>query len=237
MRLKFSVVVCGLGLVMSANASQLFTNTGFETNGGNGTASFTGWTTGATTGSDDDFYADDTTITPLNGFPTVGPNSGSWYAVSDMTGLVTPETSYLVQTVTIPVGTADVAFSGEIFVNDVFGGSGLGGEIGIWASGADPLTTAPIFVIYSADTAISAGAPNPYVLVSQDITGDVTAGTTYEIGVLESDSTGPINVGVDDFSLIATPAAGGVPEPGMLLPTALVGAGMLIYRKRRKVRA
>jgi hypothetical protein len=225
-----------LAVALSANASQLFTNGGLETNGGNGSTSFTGWTTGGTAGSDDDFYADDTDITPLNGFPTVGPNSGSWYAVSDMTGLVTPESSYLIQSVTIPVGTVDVAFSGDIFVNDQFGSGGTGGEIGIWASGANPLVTAPLFVIYGpVDTSVSGGEPNPYVLVSVDVTADVVAGSTYEFGVLESDSTGPINVGVDDFSLTASSSS--TPEPSMLFPTALLAAGMFIYRARRKARA
>ncbi|HEY1757233.1 MAG TPA: hypothetical protein VGG72_17800 [Bryobacteraceae bacterium] len=235
--MRFSIFVCGLGLAISANASQLFTNGGLETNGGNGSTTFTGWTTGGTAGSDDDFYADDTDITPLNGFPTDGPDSGSWYGVSDMTGLVAPESSYLVQTVTIPVGTIDDLFTADIFVDDQFGASGLGGELAIWASGVNPLTTAPLYVIYSADTTVDGGSPNPYVAVSQDITAQVTAGTTYQIGVFESDSTGPINVGVDNFSLVATPGATTTPEPGMLLPTVLLALGVIVYRARRKVAA
>lgn len=228
----FSVLV----IAASANASQLFTNGGLETNGGNGSTSFTGWSTGGTATSDDDFYADNTGITPLNGFPTVGPDSGSWYAVSDMTGLVSPEEAYLIQSVAIPIGTTDLVFSADIFVNDQFGDSGNGGELAIWANGANPLTTGPLAVIYGpSDTALVDGNPNPYILVNVDVTSDVTAGGTYEFGVLESDATGPINVGVDNFSLNATSSA--TPEPAMLYPTALLAAGMFICRPRRKVRA
>jgi hypothetical protein len=238
MRFKVSAAILGLAFAVSMNASQLFTNGSLATNGGNGSTSFSGWVTGGTTGSDDDFYADNTDITPLNGNPTAGPDSPSaWYAVSDMTGLVTPETSYLIQTVTIPVGTVDDLLTLDLFVNDQFGSSGLGGEVAIWASGADPLTTAPLTVVYGpADTAVVTGAPNPWVAISQDITADVTAGTSYEIGVLESDSTGPINVGAANFSLVATPASS-VPEPGMLLPAGLLAAGMFAYRARRRARA
>jgi hypothetical protein len=135
------------------------------------------------------------------------------------------------------VGTVDDLFSADIFVNDVFGSSGLGGEIAIWANGANPLLITPLYVIYGpSDTPLSGGAPNNYVVVSQDITGQVTAGTTYEIGVLESDSNGPINVGVDNFSLLATAGSVSTPEPAMLLPTALLAAGMFFYRARRKAR-
>jgi hypothetical protein len=231
MKFRISIAVCGLLLAVSANATQLFTNGGFETNGGFGSATFSSWLTGGTAGSDDDFYADNGFTTTINGFSTVGPFAGSWYAVTDDSGLVSPEESYIVQSVTIPVGF-DISFSGEMFVNDQFGSSGSGAEIAIWAAGANPLTTAPLYVIQAfVDTGETGGAANPYVLYSQDITAQVTAGTTYEIGVLEEDATGPINVGVDSFSLVATP------EPATLLPTALLGAGILLYSLRRKVRA
>jgi hypothetical protein len=123
-----------------------------------------------------------------------------------------------------------------VFVNDQFGSSGLGGEVDIWAAGANTLTTAPLFVVLGpSDTAVTGGEPNPYVLGQRDITADLTPGTTYEIGVLERDSTGPINVGVDNFALIASTTT--TPEPGMLIPIGLMAAGMLTYRARRKARA
>jgi len=230
MTLKFATVLCALALAVSANAStvQLFANPGFET------GSLSGWTVASTAGSDDSFFADNTSITPLNGFPTVGAFAGSWYAVSDASGLVTPETTTLFQSVTIPVGTVQDILSIQWFVNDWNGGGSGFGEVAIWAAGANTLTTAPLFVVFGPrDTAVTGGAPNPYVGGPKDITADLTPGTTYEIGVLERDSTGPVNEGVDNFVLMAS----SVPEPGMLLPLGAMAAGMLVYRARRKVRA
>jgi hypothetical protein len=226
MKLLLNVAFVFMSLAgASAFASQLFTNGGFEA------GSLSGWSTGGTAGSDDLFYADDSNISPLNGFPTVGPDSGSWYAVSDMTGLVAPEASYLTQAVTIPKGF-DIVLSFDIFVNDVFGSSGTGGEVAIWANGANPLAATPLFVVYGpSDTAVSNGNPNRWLAVSLAVTADVTAGVTYQFGVLESDSTGPINVGVDNLSLVTAP------EPATLFPSALLLAGLLVYSARRKARA
>jgi hypothetical protein len=227
-RLCFSAAVA-TALSLSVQASNLFTNPGFET------GDLTGWTVASTQGSDDGFYADNTTTTPLNGFPTVGPFAGNWYAVTDMSGLVTPETTTLTQSVTIPIGTTAVSISLEMFVNDQFGSSGTGAEVAIWANGANTLTAAPLFVLFGPiDTAVSGGTPNPYVLYQADITGDVTAGTTYTIGVLESDANGPINVGVDNFAVTAT---SGIPEPGTMGLTGLFAAAVLAYGARRKARA
>ena len=243
MRFRISMAVCGLALAISAKGTQLFTNGDFETNGGAAppnppgiSSAFTGWLTGGTANSDDDFYADSSVddMTPLTGNGTVGPNTGNWYAVSDNTGLQEPEEAYIVQSVTIPVGTTDVAFSGDMFVNDIYGDEGSGGEIAIWAAGADPLSASPVYVIQSfVDTGEGFGQANAYVLYSVDITAHVTPGTTYEIGVLEEDAGGTINVGVDSFSLVASTAT---PEPATLLPTALLGAAIILYSLRRKVR-
>ncbi len=213
----FTALALAAACSISANATELFTNGGFES------GSLTGWTVTSTAGSDDSFTADDTSQTLLNGWATAGPDTGSWYAVSDGSGLVVPETTALTQSVTIPVGTVTDVLSLDMFVNDQFGGSGLGGEVAIWASGVNTVTTAPLFIIFGpTDTTVASfGTGNPYVVLSTDVTGDLTAGTTYQIGVLEQDTSGPIEVGVDNFSLVTTAGTGGVPEPGMLLPTGL----------------
>ena len=216
-----------IGLALNANADLLIVNGGFET----GPNHLSGWTVAGTAGSDDAFFADNSTITPLNGFATVGPASGNWYAVSDQSGLVTPETTVLYQNITIPVGTTSAVLSLGMFVNDVFGGGGFGGEVAIWATSANPLTDAPLAVVFGpTDTPVSGGAPNPYVALSANIFGDVTAGQSYKIGILESDSTGPINVGVDNVSLVTT----AVPEPsGLLLLGSLAASVVFIHRKVR----
>jgi hypothetical protein len=77
------------------------------------------------------------------------------------------------------------------------------------------------------------GLPNPYVFSSVDLTSLLTAGNTYTISFLESDSTGPINVGLDDVSLVATPLAA-TPEPKLLaFPLAFL-VGIIALRARRK---
>ena len=228
---RFGALALALAFSFSLKATELINNGGFET------GDLSGWTVASTGGSDDAWFANNSTVTNLNGYLTVGPASGNWYAVTDGSGLVSPESTALYQTVAIPVGTTDDLLSLDIFVNDWNGGSGPGAEVAIWASGANPLTASPIDVIYTADTATIAGLPNPYIAISQDITAFLTPGSSYEIGILETDITGPINVGVDNVSLAATSGAGGVPEPGMLIPTGLLAAGMLFYRARRKASA
>jgi hypothetical protein len=220
-----------MALSVAARADiQLFTNPGFEA------GNLSGWSLTSTAGSDDAFFASNAMITPLNGFPTVGPAHGNWYAVSDMSGLVTPESTALVQTLTLPTGTTKAVLSLNMFVNDQFGAGGLGGEVAIWKNGVNPLTTAPLFVVFGpTDTGVASGVPNPWVSLSKDITADLIVGTAYEIGVLESDQFGPINVGVDDFSLLATVATTpGVPEPSALLLLGSV-AGLLVYQMRARL--
>jgi len=235
-------LVC-LALTGFLNASNLFTNSTFEA------GTLTGWSvlTAPATGSptdNDAFAVNDTDEDQDNGeLPTVGPFAGSWYALSDTSGNRSPESAGLFQTVTIPLGTTSVILSAEIFVNDwceFFSGGnvsscGGGGEIGIWASGANPLSATPLDILYTADTTTgTGGTPNPYVTVNDNITGDVVPGTSYVIGIVETDTEGVINVGVDNFAVNA--GSGTTPEPAMLLPT-LAGLVTLIYRARRRARA
>ncbi len=185
------------------------------------------------TSSDGGFFATSVSATPLSGFPTVGPASGYFYAVSDGFG---PGTRALTQTFTDPVGTISAVLSFDIFVNDQFGlgGSPQFGEVDLLAGGADAILGTPIAVFYSADTVVNGGAPNPYVHESLNINGNLSGGTTYQLRVLEADSSGPLNLGVDNFSLVTTAAA--VPEPGMALAVS-AWCGMLLYHQRRRSQA
>src|SRR6266702_8618356 len=65
-----------------ANAGQLLANGGFET------GSLSGWTVASQAGSfpGSNFFAFPGTTTPQSGSSTVGPASGSFYAVSDGLG-------------------------------------------------------------------------------------------------------------------------------------------------------
>jgi hypothetical protein len=242
MKRAVAPLIC-LALSGLLNASDLFTNSTFETGNLSGWSLITSPSTGTPT-DNDAFAANDTDQDQDNGeLPTAGPFQGSWYSLSDTSGNRSPESAGLYQTVTIPIGTTSVILSAEIFVNDwcefLSGGAltscGSGGEIGIWATGANPDTATPLHVLYTADTTTgTSGTPNPYVAVNDNITADVTPGTSYVIGVVESDTEGVINVGIDNFAVTAS--SGIAPEPAMLLPT-LAGLGTLIYRARRRARA
>lgn len=157
-------VVCLVALAAprAVRAAELLTNGGFET------GDFTGWTvTTDDTLGNGGWYVTGATSTPLNGFPTVGPASGTYYAVTDA---FEPGSRALTQTFTDPLGTTSLTLSGDIFVNDWYGSSGAGVDVAILAGGADPLTGTPIAVLYSADTAVTAGVPNPWVPVNFDLT-------------------------------------------------------------------
>jgi hypothetical protein len=214
------LVLGALAFALTANATQIIVNGGFESN-------LTGWTitnSAAATGS---WFASTTTTTPLNGNPTVGPFSGTHYAVTDDFG---PETHALTQTFVVPVGPVTAAnLSFEVFVNDRFGASGTGGKVDLLAGNANPLTGVAITTFFSADTATANGAPNPYVLTNLNIAAFLTGGTTYQLRFIESSATGPINMGVDAVSLDINPT----PEPSSMLEMLMVLAGAVFYKGRR----
>jgi hypothetical protein len=226
MKVQVSAAICSLCLAFTASADQLISNGGFES------GDLTGWTTASSAGSGGAWSIDSTTITPSTGNPTVGPNSGSYYAVTDGFG---PGTNVLYQSFTDPLGTTSAVLSFDAFVNDVFGTSGFGGEVDLLAGNADPLTGTVIASFFSQDTTVSGGVPNPYVAYSNDISGLLTPGSTYLIRAYESDSYGPINFGVDDFSLVTT-SSSATPEPATVIPTALLACAFAYRTLRRKAR-
>ena len=102
-----------LALAVNANAVQLITNGGFELPP---PAGLTGWSVSSTNPlSFSGWYPDPTTTTPLNGLPTVGPHSGTGYAVTDQFG---PGINALSQGYTVPVGTTSLTLTFDMFVND-----------------------------------------------------------------------------------------------------------------------
>ena len=222
--LRLLTVFCAVAFASVASAGQVLTNGSFES------GNFTGWAVTNSTADGSSWFVTNQANTPLNGFPTVGRSDGTYYAVTDSFG---PGAHALTQTFTVPSGTIAAVLSFDVFVNDVFALGGLPqfGQVDLLAANADPLLGVALHVFYGpADTFQSnPGTPNPYVHFNADVIGFLTAGQTYKIRVLESDSN-PLNVGVDNFSLVAA-----VPEPGMFLPAALV-MGIFVYGGRRKVR-
>lgn len=216
---RIAVLSFALTVAFTANASQLITNGGFES------GDFTGWTvtTNDTSPAVGDWFVTDVSASPLNGFLTNGPASGDYYAVTDS---FEPGSRALTQSFVDPIGATSVVLSFDIFVNDEFGDSGTGGQVDLLAGNANPLTGTPLTVLYGpSDTAVNGGVPNPWIDITMDITADLTPGDTYQLQFLESDATGPINMGVDDVSLDATP------EPNTVL--LLISAGALAIARRR----
>ncbi len=226
MKSKYSAAICSLCLAFTASAAQIVNNGGFET------GDLTGWTTASSGGSGGAWLVTSGSVSPWNGFPTVGPNSGNDYAVSDS---FAPGTNVLYQSFTDPTGTTSAVLSFEFFVNDDFGASGFGGEVDLLAGDANPLMGAPLAVFLSSDAAVANGVPNPYVGFSQDIAGLLTPGSTYLLRAYESDSSGPINVGLDAVSLV-TASASTAPEPATVIPTALLAGAFAYWARRRTAR-
>jgi hypothetical protein len=212
----------------SARADQLITNGGFE-------SGLTGWT--ATSTGDGNFTANSGTTTPLTFNATVGANSGSFYALSD--DFSGSQTQKLTQSFT--TGTFTTAtLSFEMFVNDIqggdFGSSGPGGEVSLLTSGGVLIAVlnGPVDTFENP-----MGVPNPYIFYSDDLSGLLSANTTYELQFTSTDSTALINVGIDDVSLVTSSATPPVPEPGTFSLFAI--SGLLgywrAYRKPKAVRA
>jgi hypothetical protein len=230
LRLLARISFCAFLFVFTANASQLILNGSFS--GG----LFTNWTLTNDHNSGGSFFAQNTKPTPLTGNDTVGASAGNTYfAVSDAYG---NGPHALTQTFTAPLGAGIVEIlSFSIFVNDLYGSSGLGGQVDLLSTESDPLLGAPLAIFYSADTAEVGGAPNPYVDFTMDITSYLTQGATYQLRFLQSDWTGPINVGVDSVSLTANgPSPAPAPEPATLIPLSLLLSGFIATRVRRKIR-
>ncbi len=213
-------------LAFDANADvQLITNGGFETG-------LTGWTVTSSAGSGGSWFADTNPFTPLTGHSTVGPFSGTGYAVTDQVG---PGVNALSQDYTVPGGTTSLTLTFDMFINDWAPSAGDESmSVLILGIGGNPVTGAGTTLI-STDTLVTAGVPNPYIAYDFAIAGFVT-GDTYVLDFRETDTVFNMNVGLDDVSLDA--AVAGVPEPStiVLLLGALGAIGVFGRRRLGAIR-
>jgi len=224
---------------LSASATQLLTNGGFET------GTFAGWSEMTQAGGSGSFFVDGAAaLGPLSGNSTAGPAAGSFYAVSDQVG---PSTNALTQTFVVPGAASSVILSFDMFVNDSAGGpiidpSGLdytsGGtfnpnqhaRVDILSAIATPFDTG-VGVLSNFYTGVDPQHqnPNPYTQYAFDITSVVGAGGTFQIRFAAVDNSGNLNQGVDNVSIIFA----AVPEPSTAL---LIGLGLAsLARVRRRV--
>lgn len=227
MRILASLAIFILA-VASARADQLIVNGGFET------GTLTGWT--AASNGDGNFSVVSGTTTPLTYNATVGASSGTYYAVSD--DYDGSQTQTLTQSFTTPNSLLTATLSFDMFVNDVygedFGSDGPGGEVSLLNSTGGLIA---VLVLPTDTFENPVGDPNPYLAYSGDIASLLSANTTYELQFSSTDTTGLINVGVDDVSLVTTSAA--TPEPASFSLLAIGGLLVywLAYRKSNGVEA
>ncbi|NEP14856.1 MAG: filamentous hemagglutinin N-terminal domain-containing protein [Symploca sp. SIO2C1] len=190
---------------------ELITNGDFET------GNFAAWTVTDLAGGNGSFLIDDADgLTPLSGFPTVGPANGAFYAISDQRG---PGTHVLSQTFTVPNSVASVIFSFDMFVNDYRGfgvlinPAGLDhtavpnrhARVDILTAGSPPFDTGA-GVLTNLFTDVGAPPnPNPYTNYVHDITGSVGGGGSFDLRFAEVDNRGPLHQGIDNVSILALP--------------------------------
>jgi hypothetical protein len=229
-------------------ADQIIVNGGFET------GDLTGWTvqfqsspqTSATT-----FFVTNATGSLPSSNPTVGPNSGQFYAVSDAIQPSAPGNGaeVLYQRFTLPASTSVVlAFS--LFANDYNSGPVPGGpldfttaapnqyaRVDILKGNADPFDTGSGVLLgglYPSGVDPQITNPNPYTTYTYDITSTLGGGGTFILRFADVHNRGDLNTGVDDVSINFTPTSPNIiPEPGSVTLLALGLLGLFGYGWRR----
>jgi hypothetical protein len=236
------LVACFAAAPGSATTVELVTNGGFETGG------FAGWTVTDQAGGSGSWFQTGAPAGPLSTLPTVGPHTGSFYAVSDQTG---PGAHALTQSIAVGVGQSSVIFSFDMFIDD-WGGigpivdpSGLdftsGGTfapnqfatVDLLAPGTSPLsTTTGVLSNFFVGATPFSGAGNPYIHYAFDITSLVAGGGAFDLRFAEVDNENNFLMGIDNVSVLATSGAP-IPEPATL---SLLGLGLvgLAARARRR---
>jgi len=252
-------LILGVTLAHPAQGQELIFNGGFETGtlagwtavDAPGSATPGGFVIG--TNAPDFNFTPPIASTPIGEFPSVGAKSGDFYAVSDSTGL---GAHVLLQNFTVAPNPKQVVLSYDMFLNDWNGAGALNANgvfspsqtnlagkviptqfaaVDLLAGSAADLTSDVGILnnFYLGEDGFSATAlPNGYAHFSYDITGLVQGGGTYRIRFGEVDNQFTLNQGIDNVSILATPAA--TPEPGSLaLFIALTGSGAGFLARRR----
>lgn len=249
-------LTCGALLLLSrpVMADQLIQNGGFET------GDFTSWS--SSTLGNGGFQIGDTLmpdgfggfLSPGGGLSTVGPKSGSYYAVSDVSDPISggPGARVLIQNFTTPSAFTTINLSYDMFVNDWNGYGALNTSGALDPTQLTPTQFARVDILTDVAGSFSTNSadivdnlylgedagnpPNAYASYSFDLTGILAPNTAYQLRFAEVDNQFVINQGVDNVSLLTNGGSlAGTPEPGsgITLAGLIVAYASLLLQRRR----
>jgi hypothetical protein len=195
-----------------------------------------------------DFAVQAAPVAPVNGYPTVGPAGGEFYAASGQNG---GGVRALLQQFTIGASSS-VHLSFDMFTNnfagstivtgtlDAFAGPNQYARVDILAVGAaaptNPLTTGVGLLanLYSGADLVLQG-PNPYAHYDFDITSIVGGGGSFILRFAEVDNQFLFTQGVDNVYIGVDENGSVVPEPITMLGV-IAGIGSIAgYIRRRRI--
>ena len=172
--------------------------------------------------------------TPLTGLPTsVTPEHGT-YVITDMSVI---GTRALYQTFFVPEANRRVTLSFDLFVNDWASVTGFDerqfARVDLMTNTAPAFDLTPTGVLFNAYVGTDGGPlPNPFRHYEFDLSPFVAAGGNFRIRFFGHNiisSGAPLNVGVDNVSVLL------VPEPGTL-GLCLGGVILAVGAARRRAR-
>ena len=217
--IRFSFLA--IALFLMAGTSNLFaqvTNPSFESNGGAGTSTFTGWTVVDQAGGSGSWYVQSGTTSPISGSSVPAPTDGSFAAMTDQVG---PGSHILYQDILIPPTGAVLSF--DLFIGNRNGDFVVNGldfnNIPNQHARVDIMSTAAAIDDVGAGVLKNIFITNPGdPLVSGYTTKSVSllefAGQTVRLRFAEVDNQLFFQMGVDNIRLVPGSAPGICRTPG-----------------------
>ncbi len=246
--MKFKLLTGAVALALSGQvlAANVIQNGGFEADGHfvQSPDAISAWQV-AEDGIFGGVMVDNSLVSPVSGYATVGAASGAHYALID---LLAPSRASLSQTFTLGAGAVQSAtLSFDTFVNyatigaenafsDAAQGLSLDVDnvqlrVDLLKAGADAFSTQAVDLLrsFAVSPALVAG-PNPYQHYEFSLADlGLQAGQSYTLRFAGVNTLGAMQVGVDNVALNVT----AVPEPESFA-LALVGVGLLLGVKARR---
>ncbi len=243
--ISFRSVVTTLILFTSfraSSAADLIVNGGFES------GNLSGWTAVSqfsntsydenSTPAASGFFAQNTSeTTSLSGLSTLGPASGSFYALADSTA---PGANVLIQNFTVPQGTTSLNLSFDMFTYDWYGAGATGSSLNylddpnqhvrvdlLKFDAPDYDTSATYVVVNLFDGLQNNTSPPTWQNYAFDLLPYVTPGSNYRLRFGAVDNQFVLNMGVDNVALVV------VPEPSSILLAASSILALAIRCNRR----